>query len=784
MALSARKSQLAGMILIAVTGAVVYSTRNSSRVSLPMHQLLDIYGFSSGECLPLLAHPNCPEGYPFTGLWPPAGDKPQEGLTLFESGMLRFFLSAPSDLVAAVQLAGPEADLNQVRAWIPVEPGNEKGGTTLELRRSTNPDTQAVVLNFTIPKSLTRVGENRLLLSGPTTLKLTTVLFESQVGLGRDGEDVVVPFGHSLLIPLAPDSPVPNELSWQRVRPELKPGVASVPKATLRLSYHGEEEWNASQDRFTSVSLGGTATARFQTAAASGRFRCIRLEAQTFVRPLPGQLGLRVERPILQLPKADLLNSDSGHNVVFGSKEPEPTPPLSKSHSKIEPGQAAKVGKCNVLIVLVDTLRADHLGCYGALNPKTLTPQLDNFAKTATLFRHCWAQAPWTKPSVASILTGRYPWEHGAEDFADIISEKVPNLAQILSSVGYQCSGVVTNYFVSEVFGFGRGFGSYVCSIRDSFRGVNTKAKAWLASRNEKGPFFLYLHCLEPHSPYEPPRDLKGFESCPHFSDKELLDLTGLASRQRLRRGSAAEDRQIEQMLTKAHQAYAGEVAATDRAFGELLAELKAKNLFEDTLIVFVSDHGEEFLEHGWLGHVNTLYPEVIQVPLIIKFPRQRQGAVVEEAVQQIDILPTVLAACGVEPPGHLPGRAFSAEGKVKEVAGPIYYRLHAGKDAQRFGQGQDRWANILGVHYGGWDFHQCLASNPSATIPPLELFQVLQDPQEQFNQIFKCLGPQAYLQHLLTRASWSDAPANNNVLKLEDQRELEQQLRSLQYVR
>ena len=164
---------------------------------------------------------------------------------------------------------------------------------------------------------------------------------------------------------------------------------------------------------------------------------------------------------------------------------------------------------------------------------------------------------------------------------------------------------------------------------------------------------------------------------------------------------------------------------------------------------------------------------------------RQQGGrAAVEEAVQQIDILPTVLAACGVEPPGHLPGRAFSAEGKVKEVAGPIYYRLHAGKDAQRFGQGQDRWANILGVHYGGWDFHQCLASNPSATIPPLELFQVLQDPQEQFNKVFKCLGPQAFLQHLLTRASWSDAPTNNNVLKLEDQRELEQQLRSLQYVR
>lgn len=787
MATNARKSQLAGMILIAMTGAVVYSTRKSPQVSLPVHQLLDIYGFSAGECLPLLAHPNSPEGYPFTGLWPPAAGKPQEGLSLFESGMIRFFLSAPADLVAALELTGPEAELSQVKAWIP---RSDSGGSSLELRRSTNPDTHAAVLNLVIPKSLTCVGENRLQVSGPTSLKLTTVLFESQIGLGRDREDVVVPFGHSLLIPLAPDSPVPTAIEWQRMRPELKPGVASVPEATLKLSYHGEEEWNGRENRFSSVSLGSKGSTKFTTSGVSGRFRCIRLEAQSSGRPLPGQLGLRVERPILHLPKLTSLHSnskpDSDTTAVSGSKEPDPTPPWSNSPSNIKPGQAPRVekGKCNVLIVLVDTLRADHLGCYGGQTPKSLTPQLDNFAQSATLFRHCWAQAPWTKPSVASILTGRYPWEHGAEDFADIISDKVPNLAQILSPVGYHCGGVVTNYFVSEVFGFGRGFSSYSCSIAESFRGVNAKAKSWLARRTDKGPFFLYLHCLEPHAPYEPPTDLKGYENGPQFSNKELVELTGLSSRQRLRRGSAAEDRQIEQMLKKAHQAYAGEVAAADRAFGELLAELKAKNLFEDTLIVFVSDHGEEFLEHGWLGHVNTLYPEVIQVPLIIKFPRQRQGAVVEESVQQIDILPTVLSACGVEPPGHLPGRAFSAEGKVKEVAGPIYYRLHAGKDAQRFGQGPDRWANILGVHYCGWDFHQCLASNQSATIPPLELFQVLQDPQEQFNQIFKCLGPQAYLQHLLTRASWSDAPANNNVLKLEDQRELEQQLRSLQYVR
>jgi len=295
----------------------------------------------------------------------------------------------------------------------------------------------------------------------------------------------------------------------------------------------------------------------------------------------------------------------------------------------------------HVLIFLVDTLRADHLGCYGYHRPTS--PNIDRFADAAVLFENAVAQSSWTRPTTASVLTGLYPHHHGARSRNDRLAEEVPYLPEILRSLGYRALGVTTNSVVGPAFGFRRGFGHYEHFAEWSgrpglyvpaWRAVNATLE-WLERLEPGDSFFVYLHVSDPHHPYHPPPAQRQ-----QFAPDAPPGPTGT-------RLATAPD------SVKVHYVdlYDGEIAHVDEQFGRLLDALDQRGFLDDTLVVFVSDHGEEFLDHGHYGHGSSLYQEQIHVPLIIQAPRRLRSATqpptVAAQVQQIDIAPTILEVIG-----------------------------------------------------------------------------------------------------------------------------------------
>jgi choline-sulfatase len=315
----------------------------------------------------------------------------------------------------------------------------------------------------------------------------------------------------------------------------------------------------------------------------------------------------------------------------------------------------------NLVVYLVDTLRADRLGCYGGRRP--LTPAIDAFAREATLFRHAVAQSSWTRPSVASLWTGLTPRAHGVHGRRESLSDEAVTLAEILRGRGFRTAGVVANAVVAEGFGVGQGFEHYelLATGADSSEAVNRRAAALLdglvdaagAGRPGAPPFFLYLHTIDPHGPYLPPADLRQrfAPGIPPWvgSRRFLREL----NHRTLKPGPATPGDML--------RLYEAEVAANDRSFGALLAELRRRGLWEDTVVVLVSDHGEEFFEHGGWEHGRSLHAEVLDVPLIVRFPGLGEGRQVAALAQHVDLLPTLLAALGLPAPAGVEGRNLLA---------------------------------------------------------------------------------------------------------------------------
>jgi arylsulfatase A-like enzyme len=289
----------------------------------------------------------------------------------------------------------------------------------------------------------------------------------------------------------------------------------------------------------------------------------------------------------------------------------------------------------NVIIYLVDTLRADHLGVFGY--SRDTSPVLDRWAADAVVFEQAYSPTSWTKSATVSLLSGLDPINHRVEDRLDVIPPRVRLLSERLDSLGYENLAVVTNPNVLPLWGFDRGFDVYrdLDSIGRSARAdaVLDTVTAAIPDLARKQPFFLYVHLLDPHDPYDPP---PPFDS--RFAEDPAVPGSGMIA------------------------AYDGEVAFGDSQFQRLLDALKAHDLDEVTLIVFVSDHGEELLDHGGRGHGKTLYEEVLRVPLVIGFPgRADAGRRVDTRVSLIDVVPTILSVLGEPPLPDLDGRDLTA---------------------------------------------------------------------------------------------------------------------------
>jgi len=316
----------------------------------------------------------------------------------------------------------------------------------------------------------------------------------------------------------------------------------------------------------------------------------------------------------------------------------------------------------NIIIVLVDALRPDHLGCYGYRLPTS--PAIDAFSTEGVVFTEAVSVADWTKPAVPSLLTSLYPSQHGvfegsASDTegkvtSDILGESLVTLGEMLQGAGYATAAFVMNAQLKGFLGFQQGFELFAEDLGEASQ-IIARFLAWLDDRPGDRPFFVYLHFLDVHWPYTPPPPYDTMFG-DYTSQLDLAAHDPKALRQRINDGEltlAATD-----VLHLASQ-YDGEIRAFDDQFAELYATLKRRHLLEHTWIVLTADHGEEFYEHGKIGHGNSLYEELLRVPLVIRGPSATPGARVSTPVSLIDIVPTALDVAGLPLAPSLMGRSL-----------------------------------------------------------------------------------------------------------------------------
>lgn len=311
----------------------------------------------------------------------------------------------------------------------------------------------------------------------------------------------------------------------------------------------------------------------------------------------------------------------------------------------------------NVLLVVIDTLRADHVGASGYGLPTT--PELDALTERGTYFEQAIASSSWTRPSMAALLTGHHPESVGLtchnfripEADCDVLPRSAITLAEHLGPAGWETAGVVANINVDPVFGFHQGFDRYV-SIAELLAGsegedwrqndtwldrttrrTTDEALAWLDEREGREPFFLYLHYLDPHAPHDPPQEhAQAFSSADYDAD---ADTAALLAR------------------------YDAEIQYVDRQLARVLERLEDEGELEHTIIIVTSDHGEEFGDHGGREHGWTLYEEQLRVPLTIAIPELESPPRIEEQVCLIDVVPTICEVLELRPPADLPGRSL-----------------------------------------------------------------------------------------------------------------------------
>jgi choline-sulfatase len=305
----------------------------------------------------------------------------------------------------------------------------------------------------------------------------------------------------------------------------------------------------------------------------------------------------------------------------------------------------------NVVLIVVDTLRADHLGAWG--HPRDTSPHLDRFAARSRRFARAWSQAAWTTASVGSLMTSAYPTALGLEEEHSVLQDDAWTLAEALAAAGLDTAAVVSHWFCADEYGFGQGFDTFDDShvlghVGVSSERVTDAGLAWLDQREGQAPFFLWLHYFDPHFAYTlhdghdfaPDSEYAG----PVRDEMRFSQLSELA----------LEPPDVAQL----QRLYDSEIAYTDRQIGRVLDRLDELGLTDQTLVIFTADHGEEFLEHGRLGHGKTVYEEMIHVPLIVGCPHWEPG-VVDVPAANLDIFPTALACLGLPEPAGLEGRAL-----------------------------------------------------------------------------------------------------------------------------
>ncbi len=388
----------------------------------------------------------------------------------------------------------------------------------------------------------------------------------------------------------------------------------------------------------------------------------------------------------------------------------------------------------NIILVMNDTHRADHVGAYGG--PPDLTPHLDALARDGVVYTNAFAQSSWTRPSVATILTGRFPSSHTAVLKTSVLPDEVTTLAEALQPGGYESIGIVTNYNLTPFFNFHQGFSEYHYLAPSQPLGANdaqgklffievlkkvlarTRGKTeapedyyvvgeevtqaaleQIDGRDSTRPFFMFLSYMDVHDPYF----------------RHPFDGYGISHR--------ANPNPAPEMAEEMKSLYAGEVKYWDRSFGALIDGLKSRGLYDETLIVVTSDHGEEFGEHGGFWHGTTLYDEQLRVIFIVKYPQSHGtegGARVDSWMRLVDVAPLILQTAGLDVPEEMQGNPTPPSKPI-----PVFAE-------------EDHQGNVLtSIRYvkEGQTFKliQANPDNPRGLVP-IELYDMSQDPLELQN--------------------------------------------------
>ncbi len=437
-----------------------------------------------------------------------------------------------------------------------------------------------------------------------------------------------------------------------------------------------------------------------------------------------------------------------------------------------------------VFLIAADTLRGDAVGA--RVNGRPLTPNIDRFKRDSIDFAHCYSQSSWTLPAFMSMFTARYEFNHRMRKHSALGLDQ-PFLVKELAA-RYVTVNLNPGIFMSKQFGFARHFDYFETSPSLAYATGGRELFARALALVDRGRFpasFMFLHTYQVHSPYSPPGEFLE-QLNPNPLNTSLRSVPFSSQRKKFMPVDDA-------LLRSYKELYQGEVLAFDSYFGDFIAALKKRGIYERSLIVLMSDHGEEFFEHRGWEHNHSMYDELLRVPLVVKLPGNgHRGLTIQENVGVIDILPTILGAAGIPAP-ELPidGLDLGPLMKGKKLPRPfLFSSVATGRylDAipAKFAIFKDRFKVIYNFDHSAADLEYFSAYGLPPQPGPVEIYDLENDPGEETNlfparqDVYRQVGRSLKMLRALIQADLDGKPGEK---RGEFDEELKKQMKSLGYL-